>query len=173
MLLPLSGDRSRHGHSHQGRQSAIFAIAKTDVILTLPRRLENHRSAGWFAPSGTSTRDQSSFALHGVAIAAPHRAGARRSRIRCGSNSEVESAHRVGKLTQDVSELRCCSTRQRGKSIFDVAERPWPNLEGLSWRLQLNESAASGVGHGLGAADDVHLVEDGFYVRFDCALANE
>src|SRR5262249_46592759 len=40
-------------------------------------------------------------------------------------------------------------------------------------RLQLNQAAARGIGDGFGAANDVHLGEDRFYVRFHRTLADE
>jgi hypothetical protein len=39
--------------------------------------------------------------------------------------------------------------------------------------LQLDQAAAGGTGHGFGAADDIHLGEDRFYVRFHGAFADE
>src|SRR5205814_1304311 len=40
-------------------------------------------------------------------------------------------------------------------------------------RLQLNQTASHGVCHSLSSADDIHLGEDGFHVRFHCAFTNK
>jgi hypothetical protein len=40
-------------------------------------------------------------------------------------------------------------------------------------QLQLNQAPASGGGDGFSTADDVHLGEDRFYMRFHCAFADE
>ena len=39
--------------------------------------------------------------------------------------------------------------------------------------LQLDQAASGGTCHGFGAADDIHLGKDRFYVRFHCTFADK
>ena len=39
--------------------------------------------------------------------------------------------------------------------------------------LQLDQAASGGTCHGFGAANDIHLGKDRFYVRFHCAFADK
>ena len=42
-----------------------------------------------------------------------------------------------------------------------------------TFALQMNQAAPGSACHGFGAADDIHLGEDRFYVRFHRAFADE
>jgi hypothetical protein len=42
-----------------------------------------------------------------------------------------------------------------------------------TFALQMNQAASGSACHGFGAADDIHLREDRFYVRFHRAFADE
>ncbi len=48
-----------------------------------------------------------------------------------------------------------------------------PGLRLTQPPLQLDQAAAGSACHGFGAADDIHLGEDRFYVRFHRAFADE
>ena len=39
--------------------------------------------------------------------------------------------------------------------------------------LQPDQAASGGTCHGFGAADDIHLGKDRFYVRFHCTFADK
>ena len=46
-------------------------------------------------------------------------------------------------------------------------------MRDMAKRLKLNQAAARGIRHGFGAADDVHLREDGFHVRLHGAFTDK
>ena len=63
-----------------------------------------------------------------------------------------------------------CSARPYG-GFFQfysiIGHKPW------YFALQMNQAAPGSACHRFGAADDIHLGEDRFYVRFHRAFADE
>ena len=92
----------------------------------------------------------------------------------------VEVAVPLAFCAQDASAEFC-----PGKN--EIATIPWFEVQGGQsqpvrlplglWLtqppLQLDKAASGGACHGLGAADDIHLGKDRFYVRFHCAFADK
>ena len=81
---------------------------------------------------------------------------------------------RVATLLQQIVHELGSDTKRFASSYVIVhgliARIPGGSQTNLS---QLNQAATCCVGHRFGAADDVHLSEDRFYVRFHRALTNE
>jgi hypothetical protein len=70
-----------------------------------------------------------------------------------------------------------------GPGKNEIATIPWFEVQGGQSQpvrlpltpppLQLDKAAPGGACHGLGAADDIHLGKDRFYVRFHCTFADK
>src|SRR5436190_8278630 len=59
----------------------------------------------------------------------------------------------------------------RMRELVSPLSRHW--MRDMAKRLKLNQAAARGIRHGFGAADDVHLREDGFHVRLHGAFTDK
>ena len=89
-------------------------------------------------------------------------AGFSRATPRVVRNLPFEGANQLKGKSLDLKR-KCSGTAGDTPKVFASRQPP----------LQLNQAAACGTGDGFGAADDVHLGEDGFHVGLHCAFADK